>query len=258
MGEAISSKFKRNFASSIVWNLVIVFIFTSCSWVSKSRRSTFDGKGASPAKAQPRAKEQLGDTVSKREYDDLLRKYEELNKLYLKEKEMKKQNKLLTDLNSIGGSPNLNDTVDVFNKGVKKTTQPEFDYGLPEIKSEPFVGEMSRADEAKLENEIGELRKTKQLLAEKKFEKAMGKLQPLEQSKFRQIRVRAKFLIGSLLLEQREYDLALQVFEEIIQKYAFSHVVLNALEGLVVCSEKLNLPQKRDQYYSMLSDVFGR
>ena len=60
-----------------------------------------------------------------------------------------------------------------------------------------------------------------------------------------------------MLLVKEQYDLALQVFEEIISKNANSGVVLQALGGAVKASDKLGLANKKDQYKSMLHDVFG-
>ena len=75
--------------------------------------------------------------------------------------------------------------------------------------------------------------------------------------RLRQIRVHAKFYIGEILFRQQEYDLAMQVFEEILDKDAFSGIVLKTLGRLVTCSKKLKLKKKKDRYYSMLHDFFG-
>ncbi len=78
----------------------------------------------------------------------------------------------------------------------------------------------------------------------------------LEHSKVRQIAVQAKYYIGMILFKQSEFDLSMQLFEEIIRKDAFSGVVLKALGKLIVCTEKLKLSKKRERYYSMLHDFF--
>ena len=70
------------------------------------------------------------------------------------------------------------------------------------------------------------------------------------------VKVRSKFQIGELLLGKGQFDLALQVFEDVINKNAHSGVVLDALRYAVTCSEKLGLQSKKDQYSSMLNDVF--
>ena len=48
----------------------------------------------------------------------------------------------------------------------------------------------------------------------------------------------------------------MQVYEEILQKDAFSGLVLKTLGRLVVCSTKLKLKKKEEQYYSVLHDFF--
>jgi TolA-binding protein len=72
-----------------------------------------------------------------------------------------------------------------------------------------------------------------------------------------QIRVRSKFQIAEILFTQNEFDLASQVFEDIVKNYAFSGLVIDSLKRLVTCSEKLNLNDKAVKYQSMLSDIFG-
>jgi hypothetical protein len=59
-----------------------------------------------------------------------------------------------------------------------------------------------------------------------------------------------------MLLEKQHFDLALQVFEDIINKSAYSGVVLDALKHAVVCTDKLGIINKKEQYMSMLNDVF--
>ena len=62
--------------------------------------------------------------------------------------------------------------------------------------------------------------------------------------------------MGEILLQQGEFDLALQSFEVVITKLAYSGVVLEALRNAAICCEKLGLTQKKDQYLSLLKDVF--
>src|SRR5690606_29406396 len=82
--------------------------------------------------------------------------------------------------------------------------------------------------------------------------------QQLETQAVSPVQVRAKYQIGEMLLGRGQYDLALQVFEDIIHKHAESGVVLDALRGAVMATEQLGIPNKKEQYASMLNDVFGR
>ena len=72
-----------------------------------------------------------------------------------------------------------------------------------------------------------------------------------------QVRVRAKYFIGEILFIQEEYDLAMQVFEEIINQHAFSAVIIKSLDRLVECSKKLGLSKKERRYFSILKDIFN-
>ena len=80
--------------------------------------------------------------------------------------------------------------------------------------------------------------------------------QQLETQAISPVRARAKYQIGDMLLGKEQYDLALQVFEDVINKNAESGVVLDALRGAVIASDKLGINNKKDQYASMLNDVF--
>lgn len=107
-----------------------------------------------------------------------------------------------------------------------------------------------------IDAQISKLRGVGNLIKENKFDLALGVLKELETSKEGQIAVRAKMMLGDLLFNQNEYDLAMQVYEEIINQYGFSGFVIKALGKLVVCSEKLNQPEKQAKYYSLLHDFF--
>ena len=80
--------------------------------------------------------------------------------------------------------------------------------------------------------------------------------QQLETAGVPAIKVRSKLQIGELLFAKGQHDLALQVFEDIINKNAHSGIVLDALKLAVVCTDKLGIQDKKDQYASMINDVF--
>ncbi len=106
------------------------------------------------------------------------------------------------------------------------------------------------------DEEITSLRSAEALVLEQKYAQAFKFLKELEKSKNRQIGARAKFLIGESLIAQKEYDLAMQVFEEIVERYAFSGVIFKTLDRLILCCEKLQLTKKKEQYHSILHDFF--
>jgi TolA-binding protein len=181
--------------------------------------------------------------VPRKQYDELLVKYEELAKKYeqLKEGKGAAQSALLDDL---GSSENFapssavdTETVNLFPQG------------------QPVVATTSQASTSELEAQLAQYRRALSLKATNPGE-ATKIFQQLENTAAPAIRARARFQLGELMFARQQFDLALQVFEEIIGKEAHSAVVLDALKYAVVCSEKLGLRNKRDQYASMLQDVF--
>jgi hypothetical protein len=71
--------------------------------------------------------------------------------------------------------------------------------------------------------------------------------QQLENGAHPSIKARAKFQVGEMLLEKGQHDLALQVFEDIINKNSHSGIVLAALKQAQVCAEKLGIQNKNEQ-----------
>lgn len=108
----------------------------------------------------------------------------------------------------------------------------------------------------KLEQEVHSLKLAIELMKKGHYGKAINILRPLESSTFKQIKVRAKFELGEILFMQKEYDLALQTFEDIILKYAFSGLTIKSLQRLTVCCSKLSLKEKYDKYSMLLNNFF--
>jgi len=243
---------------------LILSLFNSCSWVSSSRRSligndpgsTEDKRELVDAPATPPS-----NSVTRTEYEDLLRRYEDLSRKYAQTKENEVLMKTEKDKNSIdprddvSKNAQLVETVDIFDSQTKPIPEEVSSSIANKTHSSSETGNL---DQPISENDIMKVRKAKNYIDSKNYEKAMEILQPLEQVENRQIKVRVKYMIGTLLMSQNEFDLAMQVFEEVIQKYAFSGYTLEALKELVVCTEKLSLTKKRDQYFSILNDVFGK
>lgn len=199
-------------------------------------------------------------TVPKAQYDQLLAKYEALLQQNNAPTNMATpavdtsvlpvEGETAADVveNLAQSTTELNETVDVFGDGKapqNKSLTRQQDTNVA-IDADPDV----------LENQLLSLRKARKLVEGNQFNPAMAQLKGLEDSSFPQIRVRAKYLIGDILYKQQSYDLSMQVFEDIVHNYSFSGVVLDALRKLIVCSEKLNLPKKKELYFSMLHDFF--
>jgi TolA-binding protein len=214
--------------------LGLLFLSTSCSWYRDLERSMVEDD----ERQQRRTK-----TVTRDQYDQLLVKYEELSKKYEALKDGKEEVPSLVDelqktQSQNFARPSVNvetETVNVF-----ETQEP------PAIKSQ-----MPKD----LEGQLGLYRRGLALKVSNPGE-ATKIFQQLETSAASPVRARAKLQIGEMLLQKQQYDLALQVFEDIINRHADSGVVLDALRLAVISCDKLGIPNKKDQYASMLNDVF--
>lgn len=183
-------------------------------------------------------------TVPKVQYDQLLTKYEQILRNNNKKTELRP--------NSKDVSPDLVETVDVFNEKGSRKSNMEMNAEKLEF---PKVSDKNE-NVGDIQDQITKYQNAKKMILKKDYDSGMLVLKELENSSIKQIRVRARYSIGNLLYLQGEYDLALQKFEQIINKDAFSGVVLKALRGLINCSDKLNLKKKKERYHSILYDFF--
>ena len=210
--------------------MMALMALNSCSWYRDVERSLVEGDDKKSSKPIPRA-----------QYDNLLVKYEELSKKYelLKENRSKDQPSLKDEIqqtsseNFSNTSSNV-ETVDAF------SNQP--------------VAEIANVS-SDVESQLSLYKKAVNLKSSASGD-ATKIFQQLETQGIPEVKVRSKFQIGEMLYEKGQYDLALQVFEDIINKYAYSGVVLESLKYAQICSEKLGLQNKKDQYSSMINDVF--
>lgn len=223
--------------------LASVLLLSSCSWYKDLERSLVEDDEKQMKRSQR--------PVSRAQYDQLLVKYEELSKKYeqLKEQPKGSQGNLVDELqksqseNFAQPSSNVEtETVNLFPAGAAGTSEqaPVAPIEVP----------------ADIESQLSLYRRGLALKASNPGE-ATKIFQQLENQAISPVKSRAKFQIGEMLLGRGQYDLALQVFEDIINKNAESGIVLDALKYAVVASEKLGATAKRDQYASMLNDVFG-
>ncbi len=201
-------------------------------------------------------------TVPKEQYDQLMAKYEALvkerglkkvpqvNKANQMMNQMEKgATEVISGLDKTQETGELVETVDVFGKAGVMNDKSPLDL-VP-------TGENKRAVSGEMvEEQIDSLRKAENLIQQNRFDEALKSIKKMENSPVQQIAVRAKYLWGEILFRQGEYDLAMQIYEEIVFKHAFSGLVLKALGRLIVCSEKLKLEPKRKKYYSILHDFF--
>lgn len=215
--------------------MMALLALNSCSWYRDLERSLVEDDEKKAARSR---------TVPREQYDNLLVKYEELSKKYEQLKEGKEQNSLVDE--------------------VQKTSAENFSQGTSQVETvDAFSGQAAPAQQVvvseeipgDIESQLGLYRKGLTLKASNSGE-ATKIFQQLETQGAPAIRARSKLQMGEILYVKEQYDLALQVFEDIIQKHAHSGVVLEALKYAEICSEKLSLQNKKDQYASMLNDVF--
>ena len=95
------------------------------------------------------------------------------------------------------GQGELAETVDVFGKNgiVRKQSAPVSGMGLNQHEKD-FVSDS-------IESEIMKLREAESLIAQNKFNEGLNRLKVVENSTSRQVRVRAKFLLGEILFKQK-------------------------------------------------------
>jgi len=214
--------------SQVIPALAFALLASSCSWLDRMERSLVGEEESPPSSKRA--------TVPKAQYDELLAKLEALKR----ENEALKSGRsgsdaLVGDLSKapVEGSPQ-GQTVDVFG-GAAAGDVPAAPGGLE-----------------------GQLMNYRQAVAmqEQNAGEAMRLFASLARGAAPAIRARSQLRMGEILMKQGEWDLAMQAFDEIITQQAHSGAVLDALRHLVVCSDKLGLAQKRDQYQSLLRDVF--
>lgn len=211
-----------------------LLILSSCSGLSRSDGALDESSSNSK-------------TVSRTQYDQLLLKYEELSKKYeqLKEKPASSGEGLVDELQN-GQSENFAQTV--------TNSEAETVNLFPENQKPQDAVAIKVPED--VNSQLSLFRRGLALKSSNQSE-ATKIFQQLETHGIAPVKVRAKYQIGSMLLEKGQYDLALQVFEDIINKHSESGVVLDALQGAVVASDKLGVLNKKEQYSSMLNDVFG-
>lgn len=259
-------KVKRIFAK----DTCLLFLLLASSSLLTSCSSLWSHREAS---SNTKEENQQTKFVPREQYEELARKYQELLTTSKDKVEAKAvKNETEQAHNNDGMRPEIASTTtldpgDIVNK---------IDQAVPDAKPEgvdlnpdakaattkqgPPIPETMGLQHVNLtddvDDQIAKMREATDLIKVNKFENALVILKELENSKEKQIVVRAKIMLGDLLFNQGEYDLAMQVYEEVVKKYAFSGYVLKALGKLVACSEKLKQPEKQAKYYSLLHDFF--
>lgn len=222
--------------STVSWMFISsTLLLSSCAWLDSVERKLVgeDEPRHSVAKRPP--------MVPKSQYDELLSKFEEVKR----ENDALKAGQASPLLNDLQNAPTIT------NSGVKSSAQGEtvdvFAGGGPAPQLDVAPGDV----EAQLMNYRQGLALQQQSAGE-----AMKIFTALARGAAPAIKARAQLHMGEILMQQGEFDLAMQAFDEIITRQAHSGVVLDALKYSVVCADKLGMKAKSDQYRSLLRDVF--
>ena len=236
--------------------LILGGILSACAHLGGPKRELVANQSESSATQNP------PEMVAKSQYDQLLSKYEALLKLSKESEQtnakvdLGEQEVVPTPVDAGNGQVQAVELVSAINDTVEvDKVVPSSPPSTPSPLSAPDVSQET-PDIKSMEKQIQSLQNASLAVEQNQYGRAIGQLKQLEKSSSQQIVVRSKYLLGEILFKQQEYDLAMQIFEEIINKYAFSGLVLQTLGRLVVCSEKLKLTKKRELYYSILHDFF--
>lgn len=220
--------------------LVLVFTSGCSSFIESTRKSLLSGDSPrKTSKQQPK-------WVSKNQYDDLMIKYKNLQSKYENLKEEKLTSKdAFNQIDELTGKSKATETVDLFSdKNMAKSP----------VIIEPK--KLSPLDENTVSKELKLYRKAVALYKAGSFDDSLKIFQHLNKSGTKQVAVRAKKRTGDIYFMKKQYDLSLQVYEEIIRGSSFSGVVLKALSGAANSARQLGLENKRVKFESLLKDVF--
>lgn len=216
-------------------SILSLTLVSSCAWYKDLEKSLVEDDIRQSQKKQ---------VVPRQKYEELLVKYEELSKKYEALTSSETKSSLVEEIQATKPQTS-SETIDLFGSPtVIETTRPEI-----ELTNAPIVVPKGMEDQVSLYRRGVILRQTNPGEATKVF-------QQLELQGSPAIQVRAKQQIGEMLFEKGQYDLALQVFEDIISNFSHSGVVLEALKFSVICADKLGIVNKKEQYASILNDVF--
>jgi tetratricopeptide (TPR) repeat protein len=177
--------------------------------------------------------------VSRAQYEKLLKKYQSLKA------EQTGGDGEITAANVDVSEPSA-ETVSLFDDG-KSAPAPR--------SMAPRSSKITIEDD-EINDSLSQLYKAIQSYQARDYSAALNVLDRLNRSSVDQVRVRSRYYTGLILFEKQEHDLALQVFEEVLQNHSFSYLVLDSLKYAYNCAQKLNLDDKANRYQSMLRDIF--
>lgn len=218
----------------LILSLLSLTLISSCAWYKNLEKSLVEDDIRQAKKKQ---------VVPREKYEELLVKYEELSKKYDAITTSETKSSLVDEIQA---TKTPSETIDLFGS-------PQIDSG-PSTQAKTVTSSVISAPQG-LEDQVSLYRRGV-ILRQTNPGEATKVFQQLELKSAPAIQVRAKQQIGEMLFEKEQYDLALQVFEDIISNFSHSGVVLEALKFSVICADKLGIHNKKEQYASILNDVF--
>ncbi len=219
--------------------VVVLSAFSGCAWMERQTQKIVDGQ-------REIVKEELQkEVVPRAQYEELLNKYQELQKSALADSDYA-TNPMASKIQDAEM-----ETVDVFSSQDKKSdsTKP-----IQQIDTAPSGAELP---EYAIEGQVGDFQKALEQFRAGQWEKARPTLLSKVDSPVLQIAVRANFYLGETAFAQKKMDEAKGYFEKVVTTYAFSGLVVPSLERLVIIYRTLGQKESAEKYDSILRDVFG-
>jgi tetratricopeptide (TPR) repeat protein len=179
---------------------------SSCSLVENTRRSLLGG----PAKSA--GSPSASDTVPREQYETLLAQYNELK--------------------------SKSSTVTVAESEESMDASPTVPLAMPMAPDSDAVISMPLDD-------FEELRKGILAYELQKYDLAMNIFDKLTSSAEDQVKYRARFYAGKILFARGEFSLAMQVFEDLLERFAFSGLSVESLQLARDCASKLGQTEKQ-------------
>ena len=227
-------------------SLGLLILISSCSWFTETNRKYFGGGDNEVSETtqvdnKPKSEEANSKKpVSYEEYIQLKNKYDAL----VQAKEAAKSVELAETVDVLGDSGVVNSIINE-----KKT-----ELAKSHSKTNNQLSYLNTKQH--IESEMNLYEKGLGLIKVGELKTAITIFKQLEKSPNRQLGVRAKFMQAEIFIAQKEYDLAMQVLEDIVENQAFSGVILQTLAKLVYCCDQLGLLDKKEKYNSILKDIF--
>jgi len=198
---------------TVLFAIISFLLLTHCSLVDRTRRGLLGG-AAKPGAAT--GKSGVGETVPREQYETLLSQYNDL-----KSKTESSQTPSLTS-EEFPTSPTVS-------MGAEESMAPS----LSNTSAMSATGD-----------EFEELQKAILAFEIKKYDLSMNLLDKLTGSSEDQVKYRSRFYAGKILFARGEFNLAMQVFEDLLERYAFSGLSVESLQLAIQCAEKLGQGEK--------------